>query len=929
MQLFSIFFFLLLAISVNGQVFSGNPSSVHWKKVDSRDTRVIFPQGNDSLALRVAALSNLITRLRPDSGQKQKKINIVLQDRTTISNAYVGLAPFRSEFYLNAPQNSFLLGSLPWAENLVLHEYRHVEQFRNFDVGLSHTLRVIFGEAAQALANNAAIPDWYFEGDAVYQETKLSGQGRGRLSYFFNPFRGLWLSDKQYSWIKLRNGSLKDFVPGHYELGYMLVAYGYQRFGDDFWRKVTGDAASYKTLFYPFQHAIERYSGQSYKEFRNAALTFFQEQFKEKSWSGRAVKGVLNEQYPAFTPQGIVYVQSGYDQRPELILKKDGSRKVIRLKDISIDNHFSYKKGKIVYSAIRPDIRWGNVSYNDLKIVDVATGRQTVLTHHTRYFSPSFDDNATRIVVVEQPAKGRTLLKIVDARTGEILQTLPNKEGYFFTYPVFADSSLILSSARDTLGRMALLSISMIDGATSQLTPWSKQVIGFPVIKEDTIFFTAQVNQQDELLALKLSGRQLLRLSMPASGAGKYQPAVSNGFIAWSTFTPHGFKLEKISRDSAILLPIEDSLLADGSTNFNVTALQNGENLLTANQSLPDLSIGNYSKGYQLFNFHSIQPSASDPEYGLFLLGENILNTFQSTVGVVYDRSERSKRLSAGAAYGGLYPIISGGVDYTFDRKSPAPGGVVYSFSELEPFIGLNIPLNFSQGRHFTFLNVGSRFIYNQTFTQGALKDSVGNISYSYLNNYFSFSNQVQPTRKQIFPAFAQSVSASFKKALTKYHDWQFATTGSIYLPGFSKNHSLVINGAFLQRHASGGINFSGGFPFSRGFTGVTLKRMIKGGLNYHFPFAYPDWGFGGILYFLRLRGNVFYDVTITDDEKVLRAGKADFLSTGAEMFFDTKWWNQVDVSFGVRYARLLTSDLFGGAGRNRLEIVLPVNIFR
>ena len=48
----------------------------------------------------------------------------------------------------------------------------------------------------------------------------------------------------------------------------------------------------------------------------------------------------------------------------------------------------------------------------------------------------------------------------------------------------------------------------------------------------------------------------------------------------------------------------------------------------------------------------------------------------------------------------------------------------------------------------------------------------------------------------------------------------------------------------------------------------------------------------------------------------------------GTEINLDTKWWNQVNVSFGVRYSYLLDPDLFGGSGRNRWEIILPVNIF-
>lgn len=90
-----------------------------------------------------------------------------------------------------------------------------------------------------------------------------------------------------------------------------------------------------------------------------------------------------------------------------------------------------------------------------------------------------------------------------------------------------------------------------------------------------------------------------------------------------------------------------------------------------------------------------------------------------------------------------------------------------------------------------------------------------------------------------------------------------------------------------------------------------------------------PDAGFADIFYLLRVRANLFYDDTYAED--FLANGNkfnASFRSTGTEIYFDTKWWNEANVSIGVRYSRLLNDDLFGGSGRNRWEIILPVNIF-
>ncbi|HKO81887.1 MAG TPA: hypothetical protein VJU78_15885, partial [Chitinophagaceae bacterium] len=231
---------LLFINILYAQRFGGTPPSVKWKQINTDSARIIFPGGLDSQAQRVASLIHYQAGQKPVAlGGQLKKINIVLQNQTTISNGYVGLGPFRSEFYLTPFQNNFEQGSLSWVDQLSIHEYRHVQQFNNFRNGLSKLMRGLFGEEGYSLAVNASIPDWFFEGDAVYNETVLSQQGRGRLPLFMNAYPALWQAGKKYSWMKLRNGSLKDYVPDHYNLGYPLVNYGYEKYGLDFWSKVT------------------------------------------------------------------------------------------------------------------------------------------------------------------------------------------------------------------------------------------------------------------------------------------------------------------------------------------------------------------------------------------------------------------------------------------------------------------------------------------------------------------------------------------------------------------------------------------------------------------------------------------------------------------------------------------------------------------
>jgi hypothetical protein len=94
---------------------------------------------------------------------------------------------------------------------------------------------------------------------------------------------------------------------------------------------------------------------------------------------------------------------------------------------------------------------------------------------------------------------------------------------------------------------------------------------------------------------------------------------------------------------------------------------------------------------------------------------------------------------------------------------------------------------------------------------------------------------------------------------------------------------------------------------------------------NYNLPLAYPDFGLGSIVYLLRLRSNVFYDHSrmFSNNKK----NTIDLRSAGTELFFDTKWWNALPVTFGVRYSYLLDSRLTGNRSPHVFEFIIPVDL--
>jgi hypothetical protein len=928
---------LLLATATisSAQEFGGNPPSIKWSQVNIPAAKVIFPKGLDSSAYAVASIiARMNYVIEPTIGTKQKQISIVLQNQTTVANAYVGLAPFRSEFYLTPEQNSFDIGSLRWVEQLSIHEFRHVQQYNNFNVGFSHFLRILFGEGGQALGNDLAIPNWFFEGDAVFNETLVSKQGRGRLPWFLNGYRAMWSEGKNYSWMKLRNGSYLDYTPDWYPTGYMLVSYGREKYGDDFWRKVTHDAAAFKGVFYPLQHAIKKYSGESFEKFRSDAFDYYKKEFginlqghPQRGFEHLPEHFVADEEYPAYVNDStMIFMKSTYDHRPVFVMKTGVNERNISVRSISLDNYFAYHDGKVIYAVYRPNLRWTYRDYSELELLDVRTGKERRITKNTKYFSPDFSSDGKTIVTVQEAPNGKCDIHLLNI-DGSLKQVVPNPDKLFFTYPKFYSENELVAAVRNPKGQMSLALIAIKSGKVKYLLPFSYQPIGFLTVKKDTAYFSATSDKNDFLYKMSISNGELSWLSNYAytGTIGYYQPAISDNKLAWVGFTAEGYKIN--NEDKKDLKWLARPKIMSQLTDYDLAALQRDSAAdLLDKVKIEPLAITKYPKTYHLFNFHSIIPTLNDPDYSIAIIGENVLNTFQSQLSLGYNRDEGYKDVGFDAVYGAWFPFVRAGFDYLYDRRAFANGHNVY-WNETDPHAGIEIPLNFSQGKQITGLDFGTDVYYSRADFQAPYNKTYSSNSYTYLNNYLTFSTQIERAKQNIYPRFAQSLTLNFKNAITGLTATQFLASAYLYFPGLSINHNLIFNLAHQQSNDENVISYTNNFPFARGYVAENLRTMNKAGFDYHFPLIYPDAGVANTLYFLRLRGDVFFDYTRVSDNFTDRSPYKNFRSTGVTVFFDTQWFNQVPISFGIRYDYLLDPDLFGGTGRSRIELVLPIAI--
>lgn len=928
-RLFALLLLLSPAIT-SAQHFGGNPPSLKWRQINTDTVRVIFPAGLEPQGQRVSDIVHYLNRhTRTSIGNLQQKVNIVLQNQTLQSNGYVQLGPFRSEFYLTPPPSSLELGSLPWDEQLALHEYRHVLQNINFRQGISKVFSYLGGELGQAAITNIAVPNWFWEGDAVTMETALSPQGRGRLPAFFDGFRGLTLAGKKYSYMKIRNGSYRDYTPDHYELGYLMSTYGRNHYGQTFWRDVTTDAVRFRGLFYPFSQSLRRRTGHNITGFYQATMQEYQAWWK--AYAARkeitpatqlspATRVVTNYRYVYDAGPGQwVVLKSSYQRIAGFYLVDSTGREQLLTRPGSrFDDFFSYSNGRLLWTEARFDARWAWKDYSIIKLYDRANGHTYTITHRTKYFSPDITPDGRYIIAAFTSPELHYGLHWLNARTGSLIKALPNPENWYYTYPRFtARGNAVISPVRNNRGQMALVQQDLRSGETTLLTPFSYNVIGAPVVAGDTVYFTGSWKDVNNIYAVTLADKQLWQVTDRPNSVLHGAVNTQQRQMAFTEFTAGGYTLYEAPLQPAGWRPVDTAV--NGHSAWLQPDFKEGGNILgtgtVPNNRYP---VRPYSQAHGIFNLHSWVPTFDDPDYSLTLYGNNILNTTSTAIGYTYNRNEGFSRVGGSFLFGGWFPWLQAGVDYTFNRSVLTRSRGRLYWNELDWHGGVTLPLILSSGMYGRSLALGANYHYLKTYPDGFkfLDEDI-----QYINSTLAFNNQRIKAPQNIFSHFGQYLYLQYTRSIdVPAH--QFYGRLDLYLPGLFPNHNLVLQGAYQKKDTMQRYSFTDNFVYARGYNEPFYGRIYKIGANYHFPIAYPDWGFAQLLYLMRLRGNVFYDYSKAYNWQT----KTDtrYSSTGGELFFDTKIGNTIPFTFGMRYSHLLDPDP-AGAARNRIDFILPL----
>jgi len=510
--------FFLIGLNTCLAQLDTNPPSVTWRYINTEHFKIIFPPGLQTEGQRMAnTLEYLHQPLSGSLGRPPRKIPLILQNQGVISNGFVAFAPRRSEFYAMPPQDYNLLGTNNWLNLLAVHEFRHIVQYEKAYNSWSKLAYYLFGQNGLAVTSHVAVPNWFWEGDAVMTETAYSASGRGRIPDFNLLFRTILLERSAYSYNKQHNGSFKDYVPDHYVTGYHMVAHGRRKYGQEVWGKVMQQALNQFYVPFTFSQSLKDVTGKrlvpTYRAMTQELDSLWTLQADNLSITAATIinkrknKTYTEYLYPQpLTDGSVVVLKTGLSDIPAFVhISPNGEeKKLFTPGNLNNGPLLSVVKDKIVWSELEYDPRWTTRNYSVIKTYDIAADTYRVLKRRTRLSAPVWSPDAQTIAAIEVNTDYLTSLVVVDGVTGEEIKRIAAPEQEFISMPRWSPDgkNIVLLRTQNNKRTIALLNLET--NSFTDLLPYTNENVAHPVWVGNYIYYNSPYNGIENIYALDL-----------------------------------------------------------------------------------------------------------------------------------------------------------------------------------------------------------------------------------------------------------------------------------------------------------------------------------------------------------------------------------------------------------------------------------------
>ncbi len=902
-----IILILSLSVAVNITSFaqSQNPPDINWKQINTRHFRIIFPQGLENYASQTAALIDSFYKLdtRNLILPKPSKTDLLLYNRSVVSNAFATLAPKRMVWYVTPPQSP-ILALEPWNALLAIHEFRHITQFYEMKTGFSEYASILYGQYGWSGMINWAYPNWFFEGDAVYHETIFTNTGRGRLASFSLPLRTIYLNNQKISYEKAIFRSYKTYYPNHYYIGYHIVSYINRHYGEDIWQQIIQRTNTFSYWPFAFEKSVKKYTGDNIRKTYKKTVAELDSLWKDdlmKNLDTTSYEKIVTTKKRVWTnyfdpyvisKDSLLMLKSGLDNNTQLIIWANGKEDVLR--EISGEN-ISAAENTVVWTTFSTNPRFQEESFNDIVKYNLKTHKLKIITHKGKYFSPDISHNADKICAVKYNTDIIPKIVILDTNGNE-QYNFKGKLNEHFVMPVWTyDDKKIIFIKIDTQGESML----MLDPQTNKLeTLIEPSYIKFdkPFVYKNFVLFNYDYTGITNIYALNINTKEIKRLTSVKFGASQAIVDTFNNKLIFTNYNLKGLDIVKSSFNTTTATPINDlekksfQYFMSDKTKSTLTPVD----LSFAQKT--NYEVQDYKPFKHLLNFHShgIYTTGQDLAFSLF--SDDVLNTTSLNYNIFYNLFANTLNHSLSIDYKKYFPVFSfniygGGYGYYLNKDFP----FYYSSDSLATWhkfgtsFKVSLPLNFSRTIYYNLFNVSLSAGYENIFDVSDLAEKYFDFSYSQLLRFDSKINYIHRrlrSYRDIYPKWGESITlgSSFIPATFNMQGYRVYSQLDLYAPGFAKHNGIKISlGAqFNSPTDSGYLPMSVMINYPKGIPKILTKKLYSAAIYYAFPLCYPDLNIPYLLYLKRIRVTTYANYLYIFQKK-----PSEFYSFGAEIVFD------------------------------------------
>lgn len=906
---------LLSATAQTLPILDQNPANLRWYRIKTPHFSVLYPEGFGTPAQRTAhKLEQLYEPVSATLGRKPRRLPLLLQNQTSISNGFVTLTPRRSEFFTTPPQDPFLLGTYDWLDLLAVHEYRHVVQFEKARQGFGSVLFTLFGYNALSLAT-LGVPDWFSEGDAVGTETVLGQSGRGRIPNFDMGFRANLLAGRRFSYNKSVAGSFRDNVPNHYVLGYLMTTNLRRENGADGWSRILNTYYHKLPLPFSFSGSVKKLTGSRVDKLYTRTLDDLTETWNKQREGIRISPATAlpvqpekrvftNYQYPQYVSDStLLAVKSGLGDIAQLVLlRRNGTEKKTFVLGLFNDpDMLSVNAGRAVWVEFRYHPRWNQQVWSEIRSLDLTTGRQTRMTSRTRYNAVALSPDGFSLAAVEHTETYKTRLLILDAETGKVKQTLPNPFGDFYLHPRWSDDSKSVVVVALNDGKKTLQRIDATSGQRTDLLPALNRNISHPQPWGPYVFYNSPQSGIDNVYAVDTRNGRTFQVSSRPLGA--YHAAISptGKTLAFHDFSADGFRVMETPLDPATWTPATET--PDRTVRYFGPLIQQEPGLAQARQALTDsipktpptpFDTTRYRRLPHALNIYGWGPLFSSDGQGLTvgIDSRDLLGTTQLSTGYAYDQAEQVGNFFANLSYQGLYPVL----DLSFqsgnrqtsayiDRRLPLDSLRDDTWRYNQVNAGIRLPFRLTESKYNQNLTLSTYYNLIQVSGYALPVRSLSEVGFAgslhALTYGLTYTRVLKQSKRDVAPPWGQTFQFSWRTTPFggSLRGEQISVQANLFFPGLMKHHSLRLRGGYQEQINSGQetYRFAPATFYPRGQAYTSFARLNVGSVEYKLPIADTHLSLGRWAYIQRIKGGVFFDAaqgTLTNVPVVNQQGQ-------------------------------------------------------